>query len=175
MLKLYKPEVYLLDYNQVTAVTATTKIVRFIVTHIYIDIYVHANISKMVFSYKLQMMKHPMKEVVLVILIYGRARKVMGTYRNKKNKEIEKKNSPIVDRRTCRQIWGSISLNVWNVRTQTQVCWVQAQEGGTLGIPCRCSSPMTLSVEGGFRPRGRGSHGFDKASPIAASMLSFEG
>lgn len=79
----------------------------------------HANISKMVFSYKLQMMKHPMKEVVLVILIYGRAaRKMMGTYRNKKNKEIEKKNSPIVDGRTCRQIWGSISLNVWNVRTQ---------------------------------------------------------
>ena len=49
----------------------------------------------------------------------------------------------------------------------------EAQEGGTFGIPCRWSSTITLSVAGGFRPRGSGSHGFVKTSPIAASTLSF--
>jgi hypothetical protein len=33
---------------------------------------------------------------------------------------------------------------------------------------------MTLPIEGGFSPSGRGSHGLDKTSPMAASMLSFD-
>ena len=48
------------------------------------------------------------------------------------------------------------------------------QAGGTSATPCLCNSTMTLSTEGGFRPRGSGSHGFDKTSPIAASMLSLD-
>jgi hypothetical protein len=50
---------------------------------------------------------------------------------------------------------------------------VQAHVGGIFGTPCFCSSTRTLSVAGGFSPRGSGSHGFDKTSPIAASTLSF--
>lgn len=46
--------------------------------------------------------------------------------------------------------------------------------GGTLGMPCLCSSDMTLSSDGGLRPRGSGSHGFTKTSPMAASMLSLD-
>jgi hypothetical protein len=46
--------------------------------------------------------------------------------------------------------------------------------GGILGMPCLCSSDMTLSRDGGLRPRGRGSHGFTKTSPMAASMLSLD-
>lgn len=42
-------------------------------------------------------------------------------------------------------------------------------------MPCRWSSTKTLSVDGGFNPIGSGSHGFAKTSPIAASMLSFDG
>jgi hypothetical protein len=49
-----------------------------------------------------------------------------------------------------------------------------SQAGGTLATPCLCNSPMTLSTEGGFSPRGSGSHGFVKTSPIAASMLSLD-
>lgn len=50
----------------------------------------------------------------------------------------------------------------------------QAQDGGIFGTPCLCNSPITLSRDGGFRPRGSGCHGFDKTSPIAASMLSID-
>jgi hypothetical protein len=50
---------------------------------------------------------------------------------------------------------------------------VQAHVGGIFGTPRFCSSTRTLSVAGGFSPRGSGSHGFDKTSPIAASTLSF--
>lgn len=48
------------------------------------------------------------------------------------------------------------------------------QAGGTFATPCLCNSPMTLSTEGGFSPKGSGSHGFVKTSPIAASMLSLD-
>ena len=51
---------------------------------------------------------------------------------------------------------------------------IQAQVGGIFGIPCLCNSPFTLSSAGALRPRGSGSHGFDKTSPMAASMLSFD-
>jgi hypothetical protein len=40
--------------------------------------------------------------------------------------------------------------------------------------PCLCSSPITLSIAGALSPSGSGNHGFDKTSPIAASMLSFD-
>lgn len=43
-----------------------------------------------------------------------------------------------------------------------------------MATPCRCSSPITLSRDGGINPSGSGSHGFDKTSPIAASMLSLD-
>jgi hypothetical protein len=49
-----------------------------------------------------------------------------------------------------------------------------AAAGGILGMPCLCSSDMTLSSDGGFSPRGSGSHGFTKTSPMAASMLSLD-
>lgn len=49
------------------------------------------------------------------------------------------------------------------------------QACGTLATPCLSSSPMTLPNEGGFSPSGSGSHGLDKTSPMAASMLSFDG
>ena len=50
----------------------------------------------------------------------------------------------------------------------------QVEVGGIFAMPWRCSSTKTLSVDGGFNPIGSGSHGFAKASPIAASMLSFD-
>lgn len=50
-----------------------------------------------------------------------------------------------------------------------------AAAGGILGMPCLCSSDMTLSSDGGFSPSGSGSHGFTKTSPMAASMLSLDG
>lgn len=46
--------------------------------------------------------------------------------------------------------------------------------GGTLETPWRCNSVMTPSTDGGFSPKGSGSHGFVITSPIAASMLSFD-
>lgn len=46
--------------------------------------------------------------------------------------------------------------------------------GGTFDTPCRCSSTITLSIEGGFKPRGRGNHGLSKTSPMTASILSFD-
>jgi hypothetical protein len=53
--------------------------------------------------------------------------------------------------------------------------WVHhTQAGGTFPTPCLCSSPITLSTEGGLRPRGSGSHGLVKTSPIAASILSLD-
>jgi len=77
-------------------------------------------------------------------------------------------------------------------RSTNSICWTEGtssyhgglmhpsrrdhpQAGGTSATPCLCNSTMTLSTEGGFRPRGSGSHGFDKTSPIAASMLSLDG
>jgi len=56
----------------------------------------------------------------------------------------------------------------------SKVAQFQALEGGMFGIPCLCNSLITLSIAGAFSPRGNGSHGFDKTSPIAASMLSFD-
>jgi hypothetical protein len=53
-------------------------------------------------------------------------------------------------------------------------CKYHPHAGGTFATPCLCSSPITLSTEGGFSPRGKGNHGFDKTSPIAASMLSLD-
>lgn len=43
-----------------------------------------------------------------------------------------------------------------------------------LETPCFCNSPITLSTAGALSPSGSGNHGFDKTSPIAASMLSFD-
>lgn len=44
---------------------------------------------------------------------------------------------------------------------------------GTEFIPCRCSSAITNSIEGGFNPSGNGFHGLLNASLIAASKISF--
>lgn len=51
---------------------------------------------------------------------------------------------------------------------------IQGRVGGILATPCLCNSVKTLSIDGGFNPRGSGSHGFAKTSPIAASKLSFD-
>lgn len=63
-----------------------------------------------------------------------------------------------------------------DVRTYSQAAPSQlvVAAGGTLGMPCLCSSDMTLSSDGGLSPRGSGSHGFTKTSPMAASMLSLD-
>jgi len=41
-------------------------------------------------------------------------------------------------------------------------------------MPCRCSSAITPSMEGGFNPRGGGVQGLASASPMAASKTSFD-
>lgn len=43
-----------------------------------------------------------------------------------------------------------------------------------MDTPWRRSSTITTSIDGGFSPRGNGSHGFVKTSPMAASRLSFD-
>lgn len=60
-------------------------------------------------------------------------------------------------------------------RSPVKDCFFQAhEEGGMFEIPCLCSSPITLSSTGALSPSGSGNHGFDKTSPIASSMLSFD-
>lgn len=47
--------------------------------------------------------------------------------------------------------------------------------GGTVEMPCLVSSFRTLSVEGGFSPKGRGSHGLLIASFTTLSISSSAG
>ena len=75
--------------------------------------------------------------------------------------------------RRIRVKWPSKDTT-WKGRTSSMKGWFQALEGGMFGIPCFCNSLITLSRAGALSPIGRGSQGFDKTSPIAASMHSFD-
>lgn len=54
-----------------------------------------------------------------------------------------------------------------NYRAEALLMW-----GGTVEMPCLESSARTLSVEGGFRPNGNGSHGLFIASFTILSITS---
>ncbi len=45
----------------------------------------------------------------------------------------------------------------------------------TMLIPCLKSSAMTAAIDGGFKPSGRGVHGFARASLMTASRISCGG
>jgi hypothetical protein len=92
--------------------------------------------------------------------------KIKGKRRGKKKKKTWQLDA-------CSNARNVVEFRVFVASIEVREEPFQAWEGGIFRIPCRCSSPKTPSRDGGFRPRGRGSHGLDNTSPIAASTLSF--
>lgn len=81
--------------------------------------------------------------------------------------------------------WSHRHAHGWSVQTRASVygipgkqlacqCgrWERWWRGGTAGMPCLESASRTLSVEGGFRPKGRGNHGLFIASFTTLSITS---